>query len=172
MIQLRCTQKLLKEIGITKSDFCNICQSDSILGNWYANIFIIDRRKAIAFVNERTFLSFLIYGISKRNIKGIKELFINGLSQLLSLEGFTATDIENNIKGCAEIQYTITNSKTILGNVNDIVNLYKHFILSDGGMESCNLSEIIAQINRTPQRNLNWANSIETVKEIITMKTA
>jgi len=172
MIQLRCTQKLLKEIGITKSEVSDISQGDSILGNWYANIFIVDRRKAIVFVNERTFLSFIVYSISKRNIKDIKEIFINKLCQLLSLEGFSKNDIENNMKGCEEIQYTVTNSKTVLGNVNDIVHLYKHSILYDGGLKSCNLSEIIAQINRTPQRNLNWSNSIETVKEIITMKTA
>jgi hypothetical protein len=172
MIQLRCTQKLLKEIGIAKSELCNISHSDSILGNWYANIFIVDRRKAIVFVSERTFLSFIVYGVNKRNIKVINEIFINGLSQLLSLEGFSKNDIEKNIKRCEEIQFTTTNSKTVLGNVNDIVNSYKYYILYDGGLKSCNLSEIITKINRTPQRNLNWATSIETVKEIMTMKTA
>jgi len=172
MIQLRCTQKLLKEIRITKSEVSDISQGDSILGNWYANIFSVDRRKAIVFVNEKTFLSFIVYGISKRNIKDIKEIFINVLCQLLSLESFSKNDIENTMKGCEEIQYTVTNSKTVLGNVNDIVKLYKHFILYEGGLKSCNLFEIIAKINRTPQRNLNWSNSIETVKEIITMRTA
>jgi len=99
-------------------------------------------------------------------------MLFNGLNQLLSLEGFSKNDIEKNMKGCEEIQYTTTNSKTVLGNVNDIVNLYKYSILYDGGLKSCNLSEIIAKINRTPHRNLNWATSIETVKEIMTMKTA
>lgn len=172
MIQLRCTQKLLKEIGIAKSELCNISQSDAILGNWYANIFIVDRRKAIVFVSERTFLSFIVYGVNKRNIQVINEMLFNGLSQLLSLEGFSKNDIEKNMKGCEEIQLTVTNSKTVLGNVNDIVNLYKYSILYDGGLKSCNLSEIITKINRTPQRNLNWATSIEIVKEIMTMKTA
>jgi len=162
----------LKEIGITKSELSDISQGDSMLGNWYANIFTIDRRKAIVFVNERTLLSFIVYGINGKNIKDIKETFIIKLRQLLSFEGFTEKDIESHIKECQDIQYTTTNSKTILGNVNDLMSMYKYMILYEGGLESCNLTGIITDMNRTPQRNLNWATSIETVKEIITMKTA
>ena len=159
-------------MGITKSDLNDISQGDSTLGNWYVNIFTVDRRKAIVFVNERTLLSFIVYGINKKNIKEIKETFNRKLIQLLTIEGFNGKEVEHAIKGSEEIQFTTTNSKTILGNVTDIVNMYKYMIPYEGGLKSCNLTEIISQMNRTPQRNLNWAYSIDVVKEIITMKTA
>ena len=50
---------------------------------------------------------------------------------------------------------------------NDLTNLYKHFILSEGGFNNYDLNRIISKINRTPQRNLGWSNSVEIARELL-----
>ena len=68
------------------------------------------------------------------------------------------------------LKYTKTNSKKVLGNMNDLMSLYKHYIYSDGGLKYCDLTDIIHRINKTPQRNIGWGYSIELAKELLQCK--
>ena len=86
-MQIRCTQKLLKELSISNNQLAEIENTDSLLGSWYANIFTLDRRKTLIFMNERTLLSFIIYGIRKDNIKNFPVVFVNGIERVLAMEG-------------------------------------------------------------------------------------
>ena len=172
MIQIRCTQKVVRELRLKEEDLCDVKQPTSLLGNWYANLFILDRRKTLIFMSERTLLSFIIFGIKKDNIKDLPIVFHNGLRQLLFLEGLDNNVISNVTKDCREIELTKTTSRSLIGNLNDLVYLYKDSILTGGGLDSCDLDSIIKKINRTPQKNLGWANSAEIAREIISLKSA
>ena len=68
MLQLRCTAKVIKLLGLKPGDLSEIKISESLLGNWYVNLFVVDRRKTLLFMNEPTLLSFVIYGVRKNNI--------------------------------------------------------------------------------------------------------
>jgi hypothetical protein len=83
------------------------------------------------------------------------------------MEGIETNKINKVFEGYDSYEFTKTNSKSVLGNMNDLVDLYKHSILYDGGLKYVDLGELIKQINRTPQRNLGWSNSIRIVKELL-----
>ncbi|HEY5603546.1 MAG TPA: hypothetical protein VIM41_10580 [Gammaproteobacteria bacterium] len=166
-MQIRCTQKLLKELGVKNSEPDDFDNPITLLGNWYANIFFLDRKKTIIFMNEQTRLSFIIYGIRKDNIKNFPIIFLNGVEQLLVLEGISDSAIDKVLDEYSQIFVTKTTNKSLLGNMNDLVNLYTHFVLSSGGLKHADLMDIIARINRTPQRNIGWSNSAEAVKELL-----
>ncbi|MCW8933227.1 MAG: hypothetical protein OQK98_00750 [Gammaproteobacteria bacterium] len=170
MLQFRCTAKVQKEIGLKAKDLNEITDGKSMLGNWYVNISTIDRRKTFLFVNERTLLSFILYGIKKSNISNIHEAFLKALNQLLMLEGIDYSVIDKLNNEYLNLQYTKTGSKQVLGNMNDLMSLYKHFIYSDGGLKHCDLTEIIHRINRTPQKNIGWGYSIDLAKELLLCK--
>ncbi len=71
MTLLHCTAKLLKELKnplLQNSDTPN----PEGLGNWYANLLRIDRRKCILFTNEKTFYSFMITKVKKENLTLIR----------------------------------------------------------------------------------------------------
>jgi hypothetical protein len=172
MIQIRCTQKVIKELRLKEKDLCDVKQPSGLLGNWYVNLFILDRRKTLIFMSERTLLSFIIFGIRKDNIKDLPAVFHNGLRQLLLLEGLDNTVISNVTKDCGEIEFTKTTSRSLIGNLNDLMYLYKGLILTGGGLDSCDLNSIIQKINRTPQKNLGWANSTEIAHEILSLRSA
>ena len=114
MIQIRCTQKVIKELRLKGEDLCDVKQPTSLLGNWYTNLFILDRRKTLIFMSERTLLSFIIFGIRKDNIKDLPIVFHNGLRQLLLIEGLDSNVISNVTKECREIELTKTTSPSVL----------------------------------------------------------
>ncbi len=44
MLILRCTAKLLKEMGIARSEIYDFPHVNTLLGSWYANIIFIDKK--------------------------------------------------------------------------------------------------------------------------------
>jgi uncharacterized protein DUF6933 len=53
---IHCTQKLLKELDVPLVEPENISAPAEGLGNWYANLLRIDRKKCLLFTNEKTLL--------------------------------------------------------------------------------------------------------------------
>ena len=167
MLQIRCTKKVLDAIGIKQKDLDSIKEADSLLGNWYANLFSIDRRKIIIFMNEKTLFSFIIIGVRKDNIKKIIEIFCAGLEQILILEGIDAAKIEEVLAEYDDVEFTKTENRSVIGNLNELVNVYKCHISYDEGLKYCDLTEIIYRINRMPQRNINWEYSVDALNELL-----
>lgn len=166
-MQIRCTQKLLKELSKSNNQLAEIENTDSLLGSWYANIFTLDRRKTLIFMNERTLLSFIIYGIRKDNIKNFPVVFVNGIERVLAMEGVRQDIIDKILEQHSTIFFTKTHSNSLRGNMNDLVNMYKHIVLYDGGLKHTDLFDVIAQVNRTPQRNIGWRNSVDAMFDIL-----
>lgn len=166
MIQLRCTKKVLEYLGIKKDQLCDFQDSDTLLGNWYLNMINIERRKILIFMNENTLLSFLVYGMKKDKIDKLPEIFLGGLDQVLRYEGIKDRKIDYVLNQNILIEITKTNSRSLLGNLNDLIYLYISMIDAQGGIQYCDMTKIIKQINRTPQRNLNWGRSINKVNEL------
>lgn len=167
MLQLKCTQKVLRELGLAPPAGRESRGPDTRLGHWYVNLFTVDRRKTFLFMNERTLLSFVIFGIKKSNVQGMPAVFMRGLVQLLTLEGFKPRDIDRALAGYETPELARTDSSRLLGNMNNLMDLYRHHILLEGGFASCDLDGIMLRINRTPQRNLGWVFSIEVTRELL-----
>lgn len=118
-------------------------------------------------MNEKTLLSFIIFGITKANAKKIHSVFVNGLAHYLQIEGFDDQTIGRIINEYQQMEYTKTHSKQLLGNMNNLIQTYAHYIYYDGGLEYCDLTDIIQRINHMPQRNINWKYSIDLTKELL-----
>lgn len=54
------------------------------VGNWYANLLRIERRKCVMFTNEKTLYSFLAFVVLKENLRNIEQVFFTHL--ILNLE--------------------------------------------------------------------------------------
>lgn len=172
MLYLKCTKSVQTLIGLNQNQIHEAKATDSLLGNWYVNVFTVDRRKTFIFMNERTLLSFILYGIKKSNIPRVHEMFINGVAQLLTHEGISTEVVNMVIRDYSTVAFSKTDSRSSLGNMNDLVFLYTSFILSDGGFAYCDIGDAISRINRTPQKNLDWSTSIETTLDILSAHVA
>jgi len=172
VLQLKTTANVRKFLGIKDSELLEKVSDSSVLGAWYVNLFPIERRKALIFMNERTLLSFIIYGVRKDNTKSLPEVLCRGLHQLLNFASVDPVLIERALSDYETYYYSKTDSKRALGNMNEIVFLYQHHIQYEGGLENCDLTDITFKVNETPQRNIGWDFSLDLAISLIENEAA
>ncbi len=166
MYQLRCTKKSQDLLGLRPQDLSDIESEHHILGNWYMHTFTQERRKCLFFMEEKTLMSFVLIGFKKSEFKHFNEAFKSGLVTLLEFENAPNEIFSSFENAEPNISFTKTDSRKLLGHVNDKMSLYQDFIYSDGGFEHCDLAQITAKINRMPQKELGWALSIDVFNEL------
>jgi hypothetical protein len=119
-----------------------------IFGCWYVNVFTVDRKKTLIFMNEQTLLSFVVFGVKKSNCSDLGLVFRRGLEQLLCMENLPAYKIKKILQEYAVLQYSKTDSRSALGNLNDLIFHYKYIVLDHGGFDYCDVGNTIHNINR------------------------
>ena len=164
---LHCTRKLLKELDVPLVEPDKIPQPTEGLGNWYANLLRIDRRKCLLFTNEKTLYTFLIPKVLKANLKNIEEEFLINLSYNLQYEGFGLEMINRVIQEYQEIGFSKTYSRQVLGSMNEFAFEYDYFIRREWGIEKARIFEINKEINRTPMGALKYRYPIEALKNLL-----
>ncbi len=141
----------------------------SVMGAWYVNEFRVERKKCLIFMNERTLLSFILFGVRKSNTNKdlLPDMCLEGVFQLLKLERFSLESISRIIEDSYESRYAKTDSRKVLGNMNELAATYEHMIWHEGGLAHCDLNDLFSRVNRTPQRNLGWNYSIDIARELL-----
>lgn len=66
-----------------------------------------------------------------------------------------------------KIYYSKTQSKKILGSMNDYAFLYKYIILAKGGIRYISIDEIIRNINETPMGLIQYNSANRLVRMIL-----
>jgi hypothetical protein len=164
---IHCTKKLLKELDVPLVEPDKIPSHPEGLGNWYANLLRIDRRKCIIFTNEKTLYTFLIPKVLKANVKNIEEEFLIHLSYNLESEGFRLEVINKVMLECQQIGFAKTINKSVLASMNDLVHKYEFEIMREGGINNIRMLPINHRINRTPMGALKYESPIEVLKKLI-----
>jgi hypothetical protein len=142
--------------------------TDALLGNWTVTDFVVDRRHAFIFMSDKTLLSFLLLEWKMRfELDNIQLLLRTGLSQVLSFLEVPETRIEAVVSDLDVISITKTKDRSIMGNLRALVDAYQHLIDLRGGLKSCDLTEVILNVNARPQRRLDWATSTEMTLELL-----
>ena len=114
---IRCTKKLQKEMGLKPSDLCAEEPRFSYLGPWHANLIHIDRRKCVLF-------NFIVPDLSRAQIRELDKLFKSYLSCVLADAGIPETDRGRILSEYDEVGFANTNSKSVLGSMNDLAFHY------------------------------------------------
>jgi hypothetical protein len=163
---IRCTQKLLKEMGLKKTVLNTSEPVFSYLGSWHANLLHIDGKKCVLFVNDKTLFNFLAPNVKRQQIKNLSDLFNEHLAYALSSENITDETKEKIISEYSDINYATTNNKKVLGSMNDLAFHYKHHILSEGGIFSALIPIIINKLNHMPMGAIGYKFASEELKLI------
>ena len=168
---IRCTQKLQKEMGLKKSDLAELEPTFSFFGSWHANLLHIDRKKCVLFVNDKTLFNFIVPDINRALIKELSRLFINHFSCVVAAEGLSEKVQEAIKSEYQDLAYAGTNSKSVLGSMNDLAFHYKHHILSEGGIHSAMIPEIIRKLNHMPMGALDYKYPIDAIQSLCAKTT-
>lgn len=163
---IRCTQKLLKEMGLKKTVLNTSEPVFSYLGSWHANLLHIDGKKCVLFVNDKTLFNFLAPNVKRQQIKNLSDLFNEHLAYALSSENMTDETKEKITNEYSDINYATTNNKKVIGSMNDLAFHYKHHILSEGGIFSALIPIIINKLNHMPMGAIGYKFASEELKSI------
>lgn len=165
MLHLKCTAQVQSIIGLTPSQLLQAEPSAAPLGNWYVNRFSLGRRKAFVFMSETTLLSFLLLqGKKPVTVETLPRMLLAGLEQLLSMRGLPADAVERALAHYDTGAFSKTGNRSDLGSLNDLVLRYQHIVCHRGGVDHCDLTDVIMRINETPQQRLGWCNSWEAAE--------
>ncbi|MBI3594241.1 MAG: hypothetical protein HY200_04725 [Nitrospirae bacterium] len=165
---MHCTLNLLKALECPVTEPCHVPPTTEGLGNWYANLLRFERKKHLLFTNEETLYTFLVPGILKKDLRNIKNLFLDHLSDNLQHEGFRSELINQLVQEYQEIGFTKTQNRKVLGFMIDFAKQYEFRILQAQGAEGQQLMEMNAEINRTPMSaTKNAFYPIERLREVI-----
>lgn len=162
---IHCTQKLLKELGNPPLTEASMLNANEGLGNWYANIIRIDRKKCLLFVNEGTLYSFLIPCVLKAKLKNIRNEFLNNLVLNLQYEGFSLEVINRVCQEYREIMFAKTASKHVLGVMTQLFFEYGVLIEMKEGLQNVKALELNHTINRTILKGIKYLHPIEALRE-------
>lgn len=164
---LHCTQKLLDELDVELTTPGAAQVSPEGLGNWYANLLRLDRRKCILFANERTLYSFLVPGVLKKDLLNIGTLFLSHLGYNLQYEGLDTEVTEGVLGEYKDIGFARTTSKSVLGSMNDLKFGYEFEVARAGGIDGLNILAVNQKMNRTPLKAINYNFPIEEIKRVL-----
>jgi hypothetical protein len=149
---IRCTQKLLKELAVAPVAIEN---PSGPLGPWHANLLRIQRRKCVLFTNDSTLFSLFVPGLRKPEFEQLPQILGQSLFRALRLEDFSQQQIEVVLDEIKDLQFAKTNSRSVLGSMNDLAYQVIWIIDSMGGLEECSVDVVNHEINRNPLRAID-----------------
>jgi hypothetical protein len=150
MAIIKCTIKLLDELGVKPAI---VSDQPPSLYDWHANLLWLDRKKYVLFTNDQTLYSLVVpWNKSPRLIKSLLG------------EGLAEAQIEYLLSEHTQVTITKTNSRSVLGSMNDLAFQIKSMILMSDGPIDVNLSEVNRQLNRIPMSPIKYQVSIDELK--------
>lgn len=153
-------------MGLKKSDVSENEPSESHLGSWHVNLIYIDGKKCLLFVNDKTLFNFIAPDLSRAQIRKLSSIFKATLECVLSAEGVSEMAKTKIMSEYESIQYANTNSKSVLGSMNDLAFHYKYHIQSEGGVHSYAVPNIIKKLNHMPMGALDYVYPVEALKAV------
>ncbi|NDI36017.1 DUF6933 domain-containing protein [Chengkuizengella sediminis] len=113
---IQCTKKLADAMKIKLEDYTHDRES---FYDWHANLFMFDRRKGVILMNNKTRYCIVLYGLKLNDFKKFDDIFISAIEETFLAEGLPPLKVKQYLKNCAEVKYTKTHDRSILGQIND-----------------------------------------------------
>jgi hypothetical protein len=162
MITLRCTQKLLKFLGIVPNK--NLELTTARLGDWYANLVPTLLGDLIIFVNEK---SLLTVAIPVWNSDHLVPLFRLRVANLLEMLRIDPGGIADELCHFDQVQFGRTVSRTILGSMNDIAYQYQVIAEEAGNESEISLSAVELDLSRMPSKPIDYNFPSDIARELL-----
>lgn len=142
MFTLRCTRKLLIRMHRSAADLKGRAQAEptTALGDWYANLLLVQRQHLVLLVNERSRL--LVLTPAKNNDR-LQPRFQEALQELLRAIGVPDAAIAREIREMETMDYGLTTDgaqgRSVLGSMNDYTYALCNSELAEQSLSEWNL---------------------------------
>ena len=129
--------------------------------DWYANVVYIDGKKCVLLVHDGTLFSSLTLNVGVGLLRPIGGYVYSQIVGGLESEGLPPDalgDIDYK-----QIHLARSRSRSVLGSMNDMVTMARHFICSEGGLEECDVARLNHLLRETPNGARGFATPLELV---------
>lgn len=154
MITFRITKKVASRLRRPLLE--TVAPASNILGDWYVNLHIIRRQHILMLVSERTLLPVLI---PAKDAQSFPTRFPLALGSMLFLLGISNDKIEAELKHMGKWQFAKTDSRQILGSMNDFAHMLDTYL--DGNQD---LESLAIKLAKSPCSPINMASPIEATR--------
>ena len=152
MLVLRCTQKLLKRLG---PPVVNPPVSTTALGDWFAQPVSIGHQRYVLLVSACSLLPLVVRA---RDVKHFDVAFADALTAALWRIGVPPANVARELSESREIVVSSTNSRSVLGSVNDFSQMMKWSMTDTGDV---NLTDIALWLGNSPCKTLGFKIPLE-----------
>jgi hypothetical protein len=166
VIYLQCTKSVQRKRGIAGPAEAPV--AESVLGNWTVNHVPVGERRAFLFMSDRSLLSFpLLEGQRAVETHHMLDFLAHRITQLLESLNAPKRAMARLLRDTDEVVLTKAPNRLLLAIHSAIATDYFHRVNRAGGVDRCNLGEIIAAVNETPRSKLNWSTSFEVTLALL-----
>ena len=146
MVALRATQKVLRHLPAPGPE---PGPPDTALGDWFVNRLVVDRRPLLLLVSSTSLLAILE---PARDVRGLPERLEPLVALRLFRLGVPPGWIEAEVAALAPVAVAKTNSRSVLGTMNDFAHLIPYMLPVDGWGDAT-LRDAEARLAHTPCRS-------------------
>jgi len=162
VIVFRGTQKVLKEVRLRKEELRD--PGEGFMGSWFVNVFYLQRRKSVLITNDRTLYSVLLWGLRRPDFENLGSRFIAGLASNLKRDGFDTGLIASIGMTCHAVSWATTNSRSVLGSMNDMISCSKYMVALQRQAIESELAYLNCELNRTPMSALKHVVAMDEMR--------
>ncbi len=131
--------------------------------DWYANVVYIDGKKCVLLVYAGTLFSSMTLNVGVGLLRPIGGYVFSQIVRALESEGLPPDAL-----GFVEykaVRLARTLSRSVLGSMNDMVDMARHVIRSDSGLERCDITALNHLLHSTPNGARGFATPLELVRD-------
>lgn len=170
MAALRCTCKLLAQMG---PDATRAARSDELSESpldWYANLLWFERRKCVLFTNVGTLFGFLVPDVRKADLRRLPELLLKHLRENLEYGGFGANAVGAALELYGDPSLQRATNRSVLGSMNDYAFQFEAWIEAAGGLHRCPILEANRTISDSPMSAIGYSRGNRELRRVLAGK--
>jgi len=119
VLEFACTQKVLKELKLAPASLPKPDLELPPQMSWYVELFELKRTKTLIFMNPSSGYVAISYGVNRKQIQKMPELFRGEFLPLTQYDEIPRTLVAPIVDEANEIRYCRTNDRRTLGHLNE-----------------------------------------------------
>ena len=165
MPRIRCTQRLLKLLGKEAVRAAREDDSEESDLDWYANLFWVEGRKCLIFVNAGTLFPVVALDVLKDDFRDPAKLLRDRYRRLLLHVEAPEDEVERELALFEEMPIGKTLNRSVLGSLTEYIRLADGAIEDFRGRDDLRDQTVSAQLAKTPMGGIGMGYPGDLLKE-------
>ena len=164
MARLRCTKKLLKQIGLDGAVQAREDTSAETDDDWYAYLIWVEGRKCVLFTHVGTLFPFVVLDARKAQLRELPTLFLAEYERNLRHIGATRRQVERELSAMKDLEIGKTRNPKVLGSMNEYAFQADVCIGALGGIEKADALQISERLGEAPMSVIGYSSGIKELR--------